>query len=144
MIGVGTNLRWFWIAVADHLWQTTLVLLVLLLLARVLRHGPARMLQALWWLGIVKLFLPLPWLGPIVGDLAWTQAVCDIGTWGMVGFDLGEPPPGRFYYFVVVGQNLVSEGSYGHKRIGPMRMERPEAEAVGTCDQPQVLGGVCP
>ena len=48
MTALGESLRVFWLGMADHLWQTSLVLLVLSVLARVLRNGPARLLDGLW------------------------------------------------------------------------------------------------
>ncbi len=48
-----------WMAVATHLWQTTLVLLVLGGLAHLLRRAPARYLEALWTAGLLKLMVPL-------------------------------------------------------------------------------------
>jgi TonB family protein len=55
----------FWLAVVAHLWQTTLVLLPLFLLARVMRNAPARMVNALWTIGLLKVFLPLALLLPV-------------------------------------------------------------------------------
>jgi len=53
----------FWIGTAVHLWQTALFLLVLCLVARLMRNAPARLLSALYWIGVLKLLLPLPLLG---------------------------------------------------------------------------------
>jgi hypothetical protein len=47
---------------------------------------------------------------------------------------------GRFFYFVVVGQNYQEEGSYGRDSEG---LERPEAIGLGACDEPRSLDGVC-
>lgn len=52
---------------AAHLWQTTLVLAVLFLMGRVFRRAPASFLNALWWAGLAKLFLPMPLLGALAG-----------------------------------------------------------------------------
>jgi TonB family protein len=52
-----------WRGVAAHLWQTTLVLVALALIARVLRNAPARFQNALWWIGFAKIFMPLALLG---------------------------------------------------------------------------------
>ncbi len=49
----------FWTAMAVHLWQSTLVLAALALLAGGLRRAPAAAVDRLWTLGLVKLFLPL-------------------------------------------------------------------------------------
>ncbi len=55
-----------WVLAATHLWQTTLVLCVIFAVARLMRDAPARFLNALYWLGLAKLLLPLPLLGPLV------------------------------------------------------------------------------
>ena len=47
-----------WLAVAVHLWQTTLVLIPILLLARWARRAPAGVLHALWSIALIKLLLP--------------------------------------------------------------------------------------
>lgn len=52
-----------WMAVAGHLWQTTLVVGILLLLSRPLRRAPAALLYALWTAAFLKIFLPLSVLG---------------------------------------------------------------------------------
>lgn len=52
-----------WRGVAAHLWQTTLVLLALLLIARAMNNAPARLRNALWWVGFAKIFMPLALLG---------------------------------------------------------------------------------
>lgn len=48
-----------------HLWQTTLVLAVLWMLSRALRNAPASLQATLWWIGVLKLFLPLSLLAPV-------------------------------------------------------------------------------
>src|SRR3989442_2835069 len=65
MIAVDSWLRGFWLATWAHLWQTTLALVVIFLLARLIDSGPARLVNGLWWAGLAKLFLPLPFLGPL-------------------------------------------------------------------------------
>ena len=77
---------------------------------------------------------------PIAGAPVWTGVTCDVGVDGTAAFDPGTPPPGRFFYFVVVGQSFRSEGSYGR---GSQGIERPEASGLGACDEPQSLGGDC-
>jgi TonB family protein len=57
----------FWIEVLRHLWQSTLVLLPLFFLARVLRTAPAHWSHRLWLAALVKLFVPLAVLGPLAG-----------------------------------------------------------------------------
>lgn len=54
-----------WTGVAAHLWQSALFLAVLALLAAALRRAPARVLSSLYWIGVAKLVLPLPWLGTL-------------------------------------------------------------------------------
>jgi len=49
-----------WLGVLAHLWQTTLVLLVLGALALLLRRAPARYQEWLWTAALVKLLVPLP------------------------------------------------------------------------------------
>ncbi|MFH1313177.1 MAG: M56 family metallopeptidase [Candidatus Eisenbacteria bacterium] len=59
MIPDSSLLGELWLAVAAHLWQTTLVLLPLFLLARAMRSAPARLVNGLWTIGLVKVLLPL-------------------------------------------------------------------------------------
>ena len=59
MNGLITQTEALWLGLAAHLWQTTIVLALLALVARLLRNAPARMLSTLWWIGVLKLFLPL-------------------------------------------------------------------------------------
>src|SRR5215470_3282311 len=66
MVGLSRLLVSFWLAAATHLWQTTLVLLFLLALARLLRDAPARFLLAVYWAGFLKLFVPLSVTGRLV------------------------------------------------------------------------------
>lgn len=49
----------FWTAMLVHLWQTTLVLALLWVLSRALKDAPAKLQATLWWIGVLKLFLPL-------------------------------------------------------------------------------------
>jgi TonB family protein len=60
-------LRSSWLAVGTHLWQTTLVLVVVAVLARLLRTGPGRLQGALWTAALAKLLLPLALLGSLTG-----------------------------------------------------------------------------
>ena len=55
----------FWTGMLVHLWQTSLVLLVLFALSRALVNAPARLIAALWWIGVLKLFLPLSLFAPV-------------------------------------------------------------------------------
>lgn len=82
--------------------------------------------------------------GPIANALEWTNAACGVGDTGRASFDPGDPPPGGFFYFVVVGRGASTEGSYGQSAFGLSSTERPEATGVSTCDLPQDLSGSCP
>lgn len=55
-----------WADVVAHLWQTTIVLGVLALLAAAMRRAPARLLNALWWIGLAKLLVPVQLAEPLV------------------------------------------------------------------------------
>ena len=57
-----------WGALGTHLWQTTLVLAALFIVARTLRRAPAGLLNSLFWIGLVKLLIPLPLLKGIAGS----------------------------------------------------------------------------
>lgn len=55
-----------WLAIGIHLWQSTLVLLVMFAVGWTLRSAPATVRNRLWWLALAKLFLPLSvfeWFG---------------------------------------------------------------------------------
>jgi hypothetical protein len=75
------------------------------------------------------------------GDLSnvsvygYADAACYLGTSGTASFD---PGPGS-WFFLIVANNGVEEGSYGKDSID---LERPEAVGVGVCDVPQDLAGV--
>jgi hypothetical protein len=73
--------------------------------------------------------------------LSWTSAACGFGPDGVASVSPGTPPPGSFFYFVVVPGNGVKQGSYGRSADGA---ERPEGVGLGTCNLPQQLGGACP
>jgi len=72
-------------------------------------------------------------VGPIVGALNWTSSACGLGIAGSAAFDPGEPLPGELLYFVVVGYNDTSEGTYG---VDSSDVQRPEASGIGVCDRP--------
>jgi hypothetical protein len=78
---------------------------------------------------------------PIGASVAWTGAMCSLGTSGTATFNPGTPTAGRFIYWVVVGQNASLEGSYG---LGANGLIRPEAVGVGTCDKPRGAPRTCP
>ncbi len=59
MNAVGADLVSFWIAVAVHLWQTTLVLIPICCLAPWLRTAPARLAYGVWVIALVKILIPL-------------------------------------------------------------------------------------
>ena len=80
-------------------------------------------------------------LSPILGSLDFNDVACFVGTEGYATLDPGDPGPGQFFYFVVVGQNYAHEGSYGQDSFGA---ERPEAAGFGECDRPQVMATACP
>jgi TonB family protein len=48
-----------WLAVGIHLWQTSLVLALILLLSRWMRSAPARVLHTLWSIALLKVLLPV-------------------------------------------------------------------------------------
>ena len=80
-------------------------------------------------------------VSPIWGTLQFSDVQCFIGWGPHAVFDPGDPGPGEFFYFVVVGQNYAHEGSYGQDSFG---VERPEAAGFGACDRPQVIATTCP
>lgn len=73
--------------------------------------------------------------------LNWTGSACLADASGSAAFDAGDPPSGQFIYFVVVGNNGATEGSYGKSNSGS---ERPRAYLARACDFPQNLGIGCP
>ncbi len=66
---LATSLGRFWFDVALHLWQTALFVGLLALVGLALRDAPARLLSWLYWCGIAKVLLPLPWLGGLSARL---------------------------------------------------------------------------
>ena len=62
-------LEGFWVAIALHLWQSTVVLLALATLALGLRRAPARYPQALLWLALVKFAVPLALVAVVLEPL---------------------------------------------------------------------------
>jgi len=79
-------------------------------------------------------------VGPSAGVLNWTFTACGLGIGGAASFDPGNPASRQLFYFVVVGYNASTEGSYGRSSAG---VERPEAVGVGACDESQNLTGTC-
>jgi hypothetical protein len=82
--------------------------------------------------------------GPIAESPAWTGVACGLGNTGEAIFDPGDPVPGSFSYFVLVGQSATLEGSYGRALDGAESVERAESTGLGDCDRPQDLTGTCP
>ncbi len=66
----------FWSAMADHLSQSGIVILVLWALARAIHRAPARYHTAIWWFAIGKLLLPVSLLG---AALAWLEPSVAMG-----------------------------------------------------------------
>ena len=56
----------YMMALASHLWQTLIVVIVLFALARSMRRAPAWMQNALWWVALVKLVLPFSIVAPTI------------------------------------------------------------------------------
>jgi TonB family protein len=75
MDALANGLGPFWLGVAMHLWQTALFLAMLGIVAWALRGASARILGALYWVGIFKLLVPLPLLGPVAERVLESIAV---------------------------------------------------------------------
>jgi len=73
------------------------------------------------------------------GPISWTGSVCGLGAGPTATFDPGTPDVGSVLYFIVVGRNATSEGSYGRSFTG---LERPKATGL-SCDRPQPLATSC-
>ncbi len=58
-----TALYGFWHGMAGHLWQTTIVIGLVLAIQALLRGAPSRASHALWSAALVKIFLPLSLFG---------------------------------------------------------------------------------
>ena len=56
----------YMMALASHLWQTLIVVIVLFALARSMRRAPAWMQNALWWVALGKLVLPFSIVAPTI------------------------------------------------------------------------------
>jgi TonB family protein len=142
----------FWNGMLLHLWQSTLFLLVVALAALLLRNAPGRVIGSLYSIGLLKLFLPLPWLGEAARTfVAWSggasaaavpptatgwpaiqvvmyPALLESGTAGLV--------PGTGLALTAVWAVGASWCLLRESRIGfPGPVERPLAGAPGpTCD----------
>lgn len=64
-----------WGAVLVHLWQSTLVLVAAAVAARLLRRAPARYLEAIWGLALVRFLVPAPILSAMIAPWAERLAV---------------------------------------------------------------------
>ena len=56
-----------WVVLGTHLWQTSLMLVALFAVARLMKRAPAAFLNSLFWIGLARLFIPLPLLRSLVG-----------------------------------------------------------------------------
>ena len=63
-----------WVEILTHLWQTTVVLALLAALSLAMRRAPARMLNALWWIGLAKLLVPFQLVAPVFLKVAGPHA----------------------------------------------------------------------
>ena len=59
----------FWQGMIAHLWQTTVVLALILIIERTLRGAPSRASHALWSVALAKIFMPLSLFGGIANAL---------------------------------------------------------------------------
>jgi len=57
------HLRLLWSTVATHLWQCSLTLGLIFVLAPLMRRAPARLVHLLWMAALCKILLPLPLFG---------------------------------------------------------------------------------
>jgi len=66
MSAIAEFLEAFWLGMALHLWQTSLVLALLVVVALGLRRAPALYTEMLGWIALLKLVLPLSLLGALL------------------------------------------------------------------------------
>ena len=71
-----------------------------------------------------------------VAEYAYSGGDCSLGTSGEAVID----PGAGSVFFLIVGTNDDSEGSYGQDSGGA---QRPEAAGIGNCDLPQQLSTAC-
>lgn len=107
MIELGTALLKFWSSMLNHLWQSSLVILPLFLLARGLRQAPARLGDRFWALALLKLCLPLAVGGVLAKYLldavsGWlvSDAAVATGTLAGVVTTVLDPEPGWGYRWI--------------------------------------------
>ena len=118
-----SHLLMFWTEMLTHLWQTTLVLVPLLLLDRMMRGAPGAVRHSLWTLALAKFLLPFSLLGrPIhaalgslipgkgtltvpgeLPTLAAISAVVDPAR----GFGLGDRIAGVLPAWVLIGLSVL-------------------------------------
>ena len=98
MSAIAEITRVFWHGMNLHLWQTTVALAVVLVLARLLRNAPAKLHSCLWSAGLLKFFLPLPLLAPLtgwlLGQLGRAESVAEVAavqTAWQVAWIVAEP-----------------------------------------------------
>ena len=115
---LATTSAWWWPRFADHLWQTTIFALIILIAAMVLRRGPARWRHAFYLLASAKFIIPaalfiflaqetgiqsLPLFRLIqpAGQNAWSlvtePAVTFASTYEVTVFGTDSIPPNRIY-----------------------------------------------
>ncbi len=73
-----------------------------------------------------------------IQSYAWSGQECGVGTSGAYAWDTTSAPGSMF--FVIVGQSLDAEGSYGLDGAG---QERPEDTLSAGCPRPQDLSRRC-
>lgn len=71
----------------------------------------------------------------------WSSSLCIPDASTSATFAPGDPAPGTFIYFVVVGNNKAAEGSYGRDSDGNERQTGPPSP---DCSFPQDLSDGCP
>ena len=71
-----------------------------------------------------------------VGTYDWSGVECSVGISGTTSFD----PLLDNAFFLIVGEDGTSEGSYGRDWNG---VERPEDTGAAACERPQDLGNSC-
>jgi TonB family protein len=102
-----------WRHVAVHLWQTTIVLLALLLIARIMRNAPARLRNALWWIGFAKIFMPLALLGHLGGVIVRAVTGSSAPSFSSSIHTVVVTLAGRAYYVMEPGLLIVGPRSPG-------------------------------
>lgn len=61
--------QWFWLLLANHLWQATLFAVVAWAATLALKRSSARARHAVWLIAMAKFLLPAAWLAPALGKL---------------------------------------------------------------------------